>query len=91
MKTIIVTGILFLLGCNGKNENDSGQLKQQITDADKAMSDLAAKDGFNNSILFYAETGIIKLGKAVCLLSVKMLLQHLMIRTKISKQFPEFR
>jgi hypothetical protein len=63
MKTIIVTGILFLLGCNGKNENDSGQLKQQITDADKAMSDLAAKDGFNNSILFYAETGIIKLGE----------------------------
>ncbi len=55
--------MLFLLGCNLKKGNNTEQWKQEILNADKSMSEMAAKTGFNNSILFYADTNMVKLSE----------------------------
>ncbi len=57
---VIIT--VFFVSCNHQYINNKDQLKQQMIAADKSMSDMAAKDGFNNSILFYADSNIVKLG-----------------------------
>lgn len=57
----IMIGLLALFSCNRQKENNPQEMKQQIIQADKAMSEQAAKDGFNNSILAYADSNIVKL------------------------------
>ncbi len=57
----IIISLLALFGCNRQKNNEPGEMKQQIIQADKAMSELAAKEGFNTSILAYADSAIVKL------------------------------
>lgn len=62
MRTIpVMLSFLALFSCSQQPGNDPGKMKQQIIQADKAMSELAAKDGFNSSLLAYADNNIVKL------------------------------
>lgn len=51
--------IIVFISCN--QTSDTGKLKQEIVDTDKAMSKLAIEEGFFKAILFYADDDIIKL------------------------------
>ncbi|MDZ7647191.1 MAG: hypothetical protein U5K54_08435 [Cytophagales bacterium] len=62
MRTILILAVLLCSGCK-QQEITPEQLKQQIIDADNAMSRLALEEGFNNSILTYADSNIVKLGE----------------------------
>lgn len=61
MKKIIIIAAVFMIGCRETKEADPEQLKQELIEADKTMSDLASTLGFNSSILTYADSNIIKL------------------------------
>lgn len=61
MKKIIIIAAVFMIGCRETKEADPEQLKQELIEADKTMSDLASTAGFNSSILTYADSNIIKL------------------------------
>ncbi len=51
---------LFLI--NSCNQTiDKEQLKKQIIDTDKTLSELAVKEGFYKAIIFYADDNIVKL------------------------------
>lgn len=63
MRTAIIISILVFSACSRPGENNLDELKQQIASTDKAMSDLAAKEGFNSSIFAYADSGIVKLNE----------------------------
>ena len=43
-----------LIACNSTPTNKSKQAAEEITQADKNMSLLAAKEGFNKALLTYA-------------------------------------
>ena len=57
-KAFIIIAALFI-SCQ-QHKNNSEQDKQEMLKADMAMNDMAAKEGFNNAILFYADTNIVK-------------------------------
>ncbi len=63
MKKFLFTFCLFsifaLVSCS--SPADSKQLKEEIIKTDKAMSDLAVKEGFLKAILQYADEDIVKL------------------------------
>lgn len=61
MKKIIIIAAVFIVGCRQAKEADPDQLKQEVIQADKTMSGLAATAGFNSSILAYADSNIVKL------------------------------
>lgn len=61
MKNIILVCALVFFSCNKSTQNHTEQLKQEIIATDTAMSNLSTKEGFNNSILFYAHDNIVKL------------------------------
>ena len=51
---------LIIVSCNTR-QSDTKQLEQEIIHTDKAMSQLAVKEGFLNAILHYADDNIVKL------------------------------
>lgn len=53
--------LLALAGCGRQQANDPEKMKEEIIQIDKTMSDLAEKEGFNSSILVYADSNIVKL------------------------------
>ncbi|MGB4844354.1 MAG: hypothetical protein WBP16_07805 [Ferruginibacter sp.] len=62
MKAILfIVNVLFFVSCNQSGKIDPEQLKQEVINADKAMSEQVARKGFNNSILTYADSNIVKL------------------------------
>lgn len=61
MKTILIIAAIFIAGCKGEKVESPDLLKEQIIQVDRAMSDMASTAGFNNSILAYADSGIVKL------------------------------
>ena len=56
---IFFLSVAVLSSCN--QSSNKKQLKQEIINTDKAMSDLAEKEGFYKAILFYADDNIVKL------------------------------
>lgn len=60
---LIAASFLISPGCSLPEKNTSEELKQQIINADKLMCEMAARNGFNNSILFYADNNIVKLSE----------------------------
>jgi ketosteroid isomerase-like protein len=52
--------ILIPLVCACQQNNISQEATQQIINADNAMNAMAAKEGFNKALLFYADDSVIK-------------------------------
>ena len=59
MKSKLIVIILFFMSCQQHRSNVE-QEKEEMIKADMAMNDMAIKEGFNNAILFYADTNIVK-------------------------------
>jgi len=57
MKILFAIFCLVFVSCN---ENNIEKNKQELINADIAMSDLAIKEGFNHSIFLNADTNIVK-------------------------------
>ena len=57
MKILFAIFCLVFVSCN---ENNIEKNKQELINADIAMSDLAIKEGFNRSIFLNADTNIVK-------------------------------
>ncbi len=55
--------LLYLSSCTQKNEDRTEQLKQEIVNADLAMSDLATKEGFFRALSQYASDEFVKLNE----------------------------
>jgi ketosteroid isomerase-like protein len=68
IKTIVFIAVsvsvsILFIGChqeNGNNYYHLEQLKLQIGETERAMCDLATKEGFNAAILYYADPYIVK-------------------------------
>jgi ketosteroid isomerase-like protein len=61
MKIFISAVCLFIMiGIASCNSYDIRQLEEKIINTDKAMSDLAVKEGFLKAILYYADDDIVK-------------------------------
>lgn len=56
-KGFIIIAVIFI-SCNQKTSSNNGG--QELISADSAMNEMAAKEGFNTAILFYADTNIVK-------------------------------
>ncbi len=52
--------IVLLFSCNQQSTDVSKQATQEIINADKAMSDMAAKEGFHKTLLLYADDSVVK-------------------------------
>lgn len=52
--------LLVLTSCTPPVKNLSEQSAKEIRDADIAMNDMAAKEGFNKALLAYADSNLIK-------------------------------
>ena len=52
--------LLFLSACTPEQTDLRIQAKNEIISADRAMSDLAAKEGFHSALLAYADDSVIK-------------------------------
>lgn len=50
---------IVFISCN--QTSDTGKLRQEIIDSDRAMSKLSVEEGFLKALLFYADDDIIKL------------------------------
>ena len=59
MRKIFIAVFLFC-ACTPKHEDKSGQAKKEIAEADKDMSDKAVKEGFNKTLLLYADEQVVK-------------------------------
>ncbi len=59
MRKAFIIIAAFFISCQ-QHINNTAQYKQQMIKADSAMNEMAAKEGFNNAILFYADTNIVK-------------------------------
>lgn len=57
-KELLMLAILFV-SCN-QTKNNAEQDKRDIITTDSTMNEMAAKEGFNNAILFYADSNIVK-------------------------------
>lgn len=62
MKNIALV-IILLCGCTQSKVDLSEQTKKEIMDADIAMSDMASKEGFNKTLLLYADDDVVKLNE----------------------------
>lgn len=58
---LILSLCIFIIPSCSKKYPETANYKQEIIDTDRAMSDLAAMEGFNIAILFYADDDIVKL------------------------------
>jgi len=58
MKKAFIIFAAFFSACNQKTSTNNS--KQELITADSTMNEMAATQGFNNAILFYADTNIIK-------------------------------
>lgn len=56
----VVSIFILLSACTSKQIDLSEQSKKEIINADLAMSDLATKEGFNASLLAYADDSVVK-------------------------------
>jgi ketosteroid isomerase-like protein len=59
MKKSFLIIALFCISCQ-QHKNNSEQDKQQMIKADRDMNDMAAKEGFNSAILYYADSNLVK-------------------------------
>jgi ketosteroid isomerase-like protein len=59
LHVLSISALLIIISCSNK-QLDTVQLKQKIINTDKAMSDLAVKEGFLKAILHYADDDIVK-------------------------------
>ena len=59
MKKFLI-GILTLIACNSAPINKSKQAAEEIMQADREMSLLASKEGFNKALLAYADDSVVK-------------------------------
>lgn len=57
---IVCFGILLMLSCTQPAKDLSEQAAKEIREADIAMNDLAAREGFNKALLAYADSSLIK-------------------------------
>lgn len=60
---ILITPLFLIVAFSCSRHPDTEHLKNEIIKTDRAMSDLAVKEGFLNSILFYADENIVKLNE----------------------------
>ena len=58
--SIIIICFILLAGCAPPPTDNSKQATEQIINADKAMSALAAKEGFYKALLLYADDSVVK-------------------------------
>ena len=59
MKSLLIP-LLLLIGCTHPAQDLSEQSAKEIRDADVAMNDMAAKEGFNNALLAFADDNLFK-------------------------------
>ncbi|HSN10276.1 MAG TPA: DUF4440 domain-containing protein [Hanamia sp.] len=59
MKKSFLIIALFCISCQ-QHKNNTEQDKQDMINADMAMNEMAAKEGFNTAILYYADSNIVK-------------------------------
>ncbi len=59
MKNILLSLVLFS-SCTSQQTDLSKQAAQEIIIADKAMSDMAIKDGFHHTLLAFADDSLVK-------------------------------
>ncbi len=59
MKKSFLIIALFCISCQ-QHKNNSEQDKQEMIKADMDMNDMAAKEGFNSAILYYADSNLVK-------------------------------
>jgi len=59
MRTIFFAMLIFA-SCNSQSKDISKAAADEIANTDKAMSDMAAKEGFNKTLLSYADDSVIK-------------------------------
>jgi len=59
MKKIFIAIVLFV-SCNTQPKNMSSEAADEIIEADKAMNDLATKEGFYKALLLYADDSVVK-------------------------------
>ncbi len=52
--------VVLLFSCNKQPTDISKQATAEIINADKAMSDMAAKEGFHKTLLLYADDSVVK-------------------------------
>lgn len=61
LKIVVIIVISFILaGCTSKKEVNTDLFKKEIADADKSMSELATKEGFNAALGKYAADDFVK-------------------------------
>ena len=56
-KAFIIIAVIFI-SCNQKASSNNSE--QELITTDSAMNKMAAKEGFNTAILFYADSNIVK-------------------------------
>jgi ketosteroid isomerase-like protein len=59
MKISFIFIALFLISCS-QHKTNTEQQKQEMIKTDMAMNTMAAKEGFNTAILYYADSNIVK-------------------------------
>ena len=59
MKNLLLVVIIFV-SCTSQPKNLSEESTLEIIAADKAMSDMAIQEGFNKTLLQYADDGVVK-------------------------------
>lgn len=62
IKAICIVNLIIIASCNSWH-SDVKLLEQEIINTDKAMSELAFKEGFFKAILYYADDDIVKLNE----------------------------
>jgi ketosteroid isomerase-like protein len=72
----ILIAMLFLLACNTQPKESSKTAMDEIIQADKTMSDMAAKEGFHKALLFYADDSVVKPNEGVLPIIGKTTLQN---------------
>lgn len=73
----ILFAVFILSACNTTQPKDNSKTAaNQIIQADKAMSDMAAKEGFHKALLFYADDSIVKPNEGVLPIIGKNALQN---------------
>ena len=55
-----VFGLAILISCTSQYTNLSKQASAEIINADKAMSNMAVREGFFKTLLLYADDGVVK-------------------------------
>ena len=75
MKKLLLAVVLFS-ACNIKQKNTSKNSADEIIQTDKAMSDMAAAQGFHKALLFYADDSVVKPNEGMLPIIGKTALQN---------------